>query len=259
MPEERSLQRLVAVVVACGGVAAALAGAFGTSSGDALLIAGLILGGALSERFKVKLFGDSHVSMSVFACMTAALVGGARDAAIVAPVLAIAVNLGGRVPLYKTVYNCAVYTLSSLACVAVFEALGGLRTAQPVTGWMVSATLAGMAYYAVNAGLVAAAVAMASGRTLTAVWREKFLWLAPHYLQLGTMVFAAEVAYRASGAWVLPLVAAPIVGIHVAMALYSSLKESSAARMADVESRLHAVEQELTRTRGQSGSFGSAA
>jgi hypothetical protein len=257
------LQRLVAVVVACGGVAAILAGAFGSSSGDALLIAGLILGGALSERFKVRLFGDSHVSMSVFACMTAALVGGARDAAIVAPLLAIAANLGGRVPLYKTAYNCAVYTLSALACMAAFEALDGLRTAEPVTGWMASATAAAMAYYAVNAGLVAAAIGMASGRTLAAVWREKFLWLAPHYLPLGIMVFAAEVGYRAAGAWSLLLVAAPIASTHVAMALYSTLKESSEARLAEVESRFQAVEQELARARGMSGapgeSVGSAA
>jgi len=254
MPEERSLQRLVAVVVACGGVAAALAGAFGSSSGDALLIAGLILGGALSERFKVRLFGDSHVSMSVFACMTAALVGGARDAAIVAPVLAIAANLGGKVPMYKTVYNCAVYTLSSLACVAAFEAMGPLRTAQPVTGWMAGATLAALAYYAVNAGLVAAAVATASGRTLGAVWQEKFLWLAPHYVPVGTMVFAAEIAYRASGGWALLLLAVPIASTHVAMALYSSLNESSTARMAEAEGRYRAIEQELARVRRLDGS-----
>jgi len=253
MPEERMVRRWVAVVVACGGVAAALAGAFGSSSGDALLIAGLILGGALSERFKVKLFGDSHVSMSVFACMTAALVGGTRDAAIVAPVLALAVNLGGRVPLYKTVYNCAVYTLSALACVAAFEALGALRTAEPVTGWLASATVAALGYYAVNAGLVAAAVGMASGRSLGAVWREKFLWLAPHYLPLGAMVFAAAVGYRASGAWVLLLAAAPIAGIHLGLALYASLRESSAARTAELETRIQTVEQELARARGLSG------
>jgi hypothetical protein len=157
------------------------------------------------------------------------------------------------VPLYKTVYNCAVYTLSSLACVATFEALGALRTAQPVTGWMASATLAGMTYYAVNAGLVAAAVATASGRTLTAVWREKFLWLAPHYLPLGAMVFAAEVGYRATGAWALLLVAAPIASTHVAMALYASLKESSEAQLTELEARFQAVEQELARARGLSG------
>jgi hypothetical protein len=95
---------------------------------------------------------------------------------------------------------------------------------------------------------------MASGRSLAAVWQEKFLWLAPHYLPLGTMVFAAEVGYRASGAWVLLLVAAPIASIHLALALYSSLKESDAARMAELESRCHAVELELARARGMHGS-----
>src|SRR2546426_4113528 len=117
LPGRRSVATYVGAVVGAGAIAIALAGIFGSGSDDLVLVAALIIAGALSERFKVGLFGDSHVSLSAAACMAAGIIGGPRDVVLVAACMAIAANVGGVVPLYKTVFNIAVYALASLAFV----------------------------------------------------------------------------------------------------------------------------------------------
>src|SRR5438128_1900186 len=101
-PETLPLRVFVAAIVSAGATAIAVAGTMGSGSGDLLLLLGLILAGAASERFKVGLFGDSHVSLGAVTIMAAGLIGGPRDALLVASTVAVAVNLGGAVPLYKT-------------------------------------------------------------------------------------------------------------------------------------------------------------
>jgi hypothetical protein len=244
-PGRRLLRTYVGLVVSAGAIAIALAGFFGSGSGDLMLIVGLIVAGAASERFKVGLFGDSHVSLAAVACMVAALVGGPRDVAIVAPLLAIAANLGGPLPLYKTLFNIAVYVLSSLTYYAVFHLSGFAQFGSDWPQVVVPATVAGIAYFVTNAALVTGAVSLAGGSRFVAVFREKYLWLAPHYLPLGVLAAATASGYGFVGASVIPLFALPVASIQVAMFQYSSMRTRDLGQLLDARERIAAVEAEL--------------
>jgi hypothetical protein len=246
LPEGRTLRIYVATVVglgACMGVAAA---AIGRGSNDSLLLLSLVLAGAVSERFKVSLFGDSHVSSSAILTMVAAVVGGPRDAVIVAALLGAAVNLGGIVPAYKTAFNVSVYVLTSLAFLGAFDALSHGTFA---SGYyeLVPATVAVVADFALNALLVAVAIGMASNQSPLRVVRSQHLWLIPHYLPLGALVFVALAGYEAIGVPIIAVLALPVAGLQLTALLYSSLKRSYVARTDDLEQRLNTVNAELAR------------
>lgn len=247
-PAAPRLRAYVAAVTSLGAAAIVIAAVAGTGSADVPFIAALIIAGAASERFKIGLFGDSHVSLSAVACMTAALVGGPRDAVLVASCLAITVNLGGIVPLYKTAFNIAVYALASLAFSAVLQAFPGVS----LHAWpqiMLPAILGVLAYFCANAGLVAGAVAIASKRRVLDVARENYFWLLPHYLPLGALAAAMASGHGFIGTWAIPLFALPLASIQVALFQYSILKTGEAGKVEDAEDRIRVVEAELTRLR----------
>ncbi|TAK64478.1 MAG: hypothetical protein EPO22_05745 [Dehalococcoidia bacterium] len=249
LPAGRTLRAYVAMVTAAGALAAALAATLGHGANDAGLIAGLVLAGALSERWKVGLFGDAHVSLSAAVLMAAGLAGGPRDVAIVAPLLAVAVNVGGVVPLYKTAFNAATYVLASLA----FLATVNVFVPQPNAGdWMhvVPPATAGVCvYFVVNAALVAFAVVLASGERVLDVMRGRFLWLLPNYLPIGAIAAAFLLGYDSIGAWAILVFAGPAAGVQVALALFAAVKRSGEERLHEMEERMQVVERELALAR----------
>ncbi len=248
LPEGRTLRAYVAGIVGLGAIVGLPAVWAGSGSNDLALLFSLLLAGALSERFKVTLLGDCHVSSSAFLAMAAAVLGGPRDAVIVAAVLGVSANLGGVIPAYKTLFNVSVYLLSSLAFLGVFDALSHATAASGYYVVLV-ATAAVMVDFAVNALLVAIAIGLSSGRSPLRVMKEQHLWLAPHYLPLGVALFVAIAGYDAIGVPIVVLLALPIAGMQMATAVYSSLKGAYAAQTAEVEERIGAIQLELARLR----------
>lgn len=256
LPQGNRLRGYVLAVLLAGGVAIALAlTVAGAGSGDVGLVVGLILAGATAERFKVGLFGDSHVSLGAVACMVAAVVGGPRDVVLVAPPVALACNLKEGLPLYKTLFNIAVYVLAALAFGAVFDALQSAPTAASWPEVLLPATLAAAAYYVVNAALVTGAVGLASHRDLREVAGEKYLWLAPHYLPLGAVAAGLASTSGMLGAWAILLFALPLASTQVALYQYSSRREAEVARLRRACLRIRELEAELARVQP----FGPAA
>jgi hypothetical protein len=249
LPTGRALIAFVASVTAAGAAAIALAGFFGGGSGNLTLIAGLVIAGAVSERFKVGLFGDAHVSLASVAMMAAGLIGGPRDVVIVAPLLAIAVNFGGVVPLYKTAFNAATYTLASLAFLSAVR----FCDATPLTAdWpqsVIAATIGSVVYFALNTALVTTAVSIASGQRFAETIRGRYLWLLPHYLPLGAIAASLAHAYDPAGAWSIVIFAAPVAGVQIALYQYATLRRANAVSLREVETRMRAVEAELTLAR----------
>jgi len=245
LPASPLLRAYVAAVGVAGAAAVVLGVVLGSGSGDAGLIAGLVIAGAISERWKVGLFGDAHVSLSGAVLMAAALAGGPRDVAIVAPLLAVAVNLGGVVPLYKTVFNASVYTLAPVAFLATVSVFDPNPQANDWLHLVVPAALGAGAYFALNAVLVATAVSMASGQQVVDVIRRKYLWLLPNYLPLGAIAAAFLFGYASAGVGAILIFALPAAGVQAALSLYSTLKRTSDVQLRDVQERIKAVEAEL--------------
>jgi hypothetical protein len=253
LPTGRALIAFVVSVTAAGAAAITLAGFFGSGSGNLTLIAGLVIAGAVSERFKVGLFGDAHVSLAAVAMMAAGLIGGARDVVIVAPLIAIAVNVGGVVPFYKTAFNVAAYTLASLAFLGTVRLAGAtpLTAAWPQS--VVAATVGTAVYFALNTALIATAVSIASGNRFADVIRGRYLWLLPHYLPLGALAASLAHAYDPTGAWSIAIFAAPVAAVQFALYQYASLRRTNAASLREIEERMRLVEAELTLARTLDG------
>jgi diguanylate cyclase (GGDEF)-like protein/putative nucleotidyltransferase with HDIG domain len=116
-----------------------------------------------------------------------------------------------RPPVMRTVYNSGLYVGSALAAGAAVEAIGRDGLAR-----MLAATLAGSAaFYAVNIALLALVIARSG--------RESFAGLVARYVRWTTVPFSimASVTLMLVVLWERsPLLAAPLIGPLVAIALY---------------------------------------
>lgn len=246
----------VTAVVFAGAIASISAVAWGGSTGDIRLLFSLIVLAAVSERFKVGLFPGSHVSLAAVVCISAAIAGGARDAAIVALASALAVNLGGRVAWYKSLFNMSAYVCSTLAFLGVFA---GVSQAAPISAWpesIVPATAGALADLLVNATLVTAAVVLSQGDRLSprqkrgwygrrllcerfhAVMRENYVWLAPHYLLVGALGAAVAAGYKESGVTAVPLFVLGLAGFQFSLAQFFRMKRGYENRQQESDLRL---------------------
>src|SRR6185295_5665692 len=84
-------------------------------------------------------------------------------------------------PLYRTLFNIASLLLTIQAAGLAYRLAGGtighVRWPEVVTP-LGAATLA---YFLVNSGAVAAAVALSTGQRVAYVWQHDFVWGAPIY------------------------------------------------------------------------------
>lgn len=253
MNEIPALRTYVSGVIVASLLSGAVASGWGGTSGDVVLLAVLVAGGALAERFKVSLFGDSHVSLGVVVCMLAAILGGARDAVVVSVLVGLTVNLGGVVALHKAAFNLAAYVLSTLAFVMVFGALTSFGDMGSFPRAIAPATLAALADLAVNSALVGGAVALATKRGFADVVREKYAWLSAHYLPLGALAVSAAAGYEAAGPLALLLFGVAMIGPQIAIAQFARARVLYATRVRDIEERLRSIEAELRRLDEVSG------
>lgn len=255
--KNRTLKAFVLATIGFGAVGGALAGVLSDGSGDLLFLSLLVVAGTVSERFKINLFGDCHVSLSAFVAMAAGVVGGPRDAVIVAALLGLLANVGGAVPAYKTLFNIAVYVLSALSFVAVVSLLTTFDGLASGPYEIAALTPAVMIDFALNAMLVAVVVALASNTSAVAVVRTKYLWLAPQYLPLGALVFVASIGYQEIGAAIVLVLAVPVAALQLGSLLHANLRHSYDENISEVEERIIAVQLELARVQSASKQRGA--
>ncbi len=106
-----------------------------------------------------------------------------------------------RQPTYQLLFNTALTTLETLLASWVFLELnnGALLLRNP--GSYPAVAAAGLVYFLVNTGGIAAVIALCSGENVGRVWRETFLWTAPSYFAgacvstLGLVLFSNHSAY----------------------------------------------------------------
>src|SRR5207245_2640168 len=103
----------------------------------------------------------------------------------------------------------------------------------------------GMVYFAVNAAAVAWAISLASGQPFRHVMRDKYSWLAVHYLPMGALAGAAAAGYIVLGPWIVLVFAIPIASLQVAMYQYSSAKTRDLDQLRAAHEKIRSVEAEL--------------
>jgi signal transduction histidine kinase len=182
-----------------------------------LLFLFLIALSCITSAWKVtlplSLLSGSTLSVSYAADLTALLLLGPRPAVVVAVAGALmqgTVNVKQRYPAYRNAFNMAEEALTMVATGLAYVALGGPigptelgSIAEPVVGAIGT-------YFFVNTGLIAAAIALSTGRTWWQVWRQEFLWTASSFMVAGSAGALAAVVIQRGEHWLALLMIAPV-------------------------------------------------
>ncbi len=166
-----------------------------------------------------------------FAVDFVALLTVGADVAMIIAVLGVLVQCCVRVrrrqPWYRTAFSVATVAIAVQTAGWTWTALGGSITEFGVATTIVPLAVMTVAYFAVDAGLVAGAIALSSGLS-PARDAQPFLAAAPGYVLAATIAMAVTVMLRQQDYALVPLAAAPMLACHLA---YGAVFRRMAARL----------------------------
>ncbi|MBC8263539.1 MAG: diguanylate cyclase [Anaerolineales bacterium] len=145
------------------------------------------------------LYGKSSVSVSVAVNFAAALFTGFPGVACVSAAIVLAHYFQRRPAPYKTAFNWATHVLASSAPMLAMGVLAIPLHLSNLLLLAIPSAVSALVFYAIETGLIATAISLSEGTSLMATWRDRYRWLAGHYLVLCIMGLFVAVAYRALG------------------------------------------------------------
>ena len=187
----------------------------------------LIALAVMAERLQIDVYEANTISVSAAINFAAALIFGVPGAALVSAAIVLTHYLRRRPALYKTAFNWAVHILAAVAPVVLTNRLAIPLQLSSIPLLAVSTTIAALAYYTIETGLIATAISLSEGANLIATWRQQFRWLAAHYLVLCLMGLFLSVGYIALGLLGLVVFALPILMMHYAQRQYVERTQDS--------------------------------
>jgi hypothetical protein len=221
----------VGVVIAAG---AGLLASFGpTEYPPTVVVATLTAAMLVVSYFKLRLplaHGNSTISMAFAVDFVALLTAGADVAMIIAAagvLVQCCTRVRRRQPLYRTAFSVATIVISVQVAGLLWTSLGGSITELGFSTTIVPLAAMTLAYFAVDAGLVATAIALSSGVS-PAEDAQSFLATAPGYVLAATIASVAALMLRQQEYSLLPLTAVPMLACYFA---YSALFRRMAGRL----------------------------
>jgi diguanylate cyclase (GGDEF)-like protein/putative nucleotidyltransferase with HDIG domain len=216
-------------LVTVGGIAAGIAGfVFGASDDILGLIAIIVLvsgGQALALEFE-----GGSISVSAVGLLAGVALFGPWAALPLAAAIVTVEWSSRRDPWYYVLFNLGALTFASLVAAGIFS-IGWEETH---AGSLVTAgagLIAGGAYFVVNTGLLAGAMALEGHDEWRRVWNERFAWLLPHYVAFGAVGGAIALAYQAIGLYGLAVFVVPLFLMRKTMAAYLGHTERSTMKL----------------------------
>jgi signal transduction histidine kinase/ActR/RegA family two-component response regulator len=211
----RAARLYVALVIGVGAIA--LIAFFPLAYPKPILFAALLVIGCLTSIWKVTLpipvTSGSTLSVSYAADLTALVLLGPRHAMLVAVVGVCAqctLNIRQPYPLYRTAFSMAAETLTIVVTGAAYAALGGSSAPLAIAALAPPLVGAIAAYFVVNTGLVAGAIALSTGRRVWDVWHNDFLWSGASFMVAGTAGAIAAIVIDRGQQWLAVLMLAPV-------------------------------------------------
>jgi len=219
------LGALVALVSIIG-IGAGIAGLIFGSSTEVLgllVVVGLVGGG---QALALEL-DEGAISVSAVGSLAGAALFGPR-AGLALAVATVAVHWSAnRIGLHQVLFNIGALTLASLAAAFAFAA-------PPDSHELVIAgagLFAGAVYFAVNMGLMSAAVAVEGHEGWWNVFKERFAWLLPHYVVYGFIGGVMAIAYHAAGLYALAVFTVPLLLMRKTQEAYLAHTRRSARKL----------------------------
>jgi putative nucleotidyltransferase with HDIG domain len=227
------------VIVALSGLPHAVAGHYGTV---ALFIAvTLVLQLGTVSVYNRGAMGFAGVGL--LATGFAFGVGVAMTAALATAALNL-VRRRGKV--HKAIFDGGQLALASAAGVGMYEGFGGPDL--PVGLRITLSIAAGVAFFAVNTGLVSVAIGLTQGVDPRSVWVENFRWMLPYFAGSGFLALTAVVAYEKIGPLGLLAFALPPAAMMVSTRQYISRTEESVEQLRDANEELKARAERIQKT-----------
>ena len=234
----RALVGVVGIVGGVAGVSAALAG--GTE--DLLGVIALIALVAVGQALAVEVLDHGSISLTAVGSLAGAAMFGPRVALPIALAVCIVDWSARPKKLHRLAFNVGVIVLSTMAGAAVYQSLPG-------DAWLFVAAgaLAGAAYYAVNIGLLATAIAVETSERWLDTFRARFAWLFVHYLVYGVVGGMIAVAYDVAGVLALFVFAIPLILVRKSQLDYIGHTEESVKRLREASETINLQNESLTR------------
>ena len=128
-----------------------------------------------------------------------------------------------------SLFNIGALSLSSLAAACVFAVGFESTVGEFVTA--AAGLVAGLAYFAVNTGLLSVAISMEGHEPVRRVWHERFAWLATHWIVYGFVGGVMAIAYHAAGLYALAVFAVPLLLMRKTQEAYLKHTQRSAQKL----------------------------
>jgi PAS domain S-box-containing protein len=237
-------QCYVAIVIAAG--AWVLAASFPGAPDRPWLFVSLLAFSCITSAWKVNLplplSSGSTLSVSYAADLMALLLLGTGPAMLIAITggwMQCTFNVKRAYPWYRTVFSMAGEAITIYATGAVYLWLSGGAPLLEQTGF--SRTVVGMiaAYFVVNTGLVAGAIAWSTRQNAWRVWHDTFLWSAPSFMVAGTAGATSALIVARDNHWTAVLMLAPVYLAYRTYQMFLGRIEDQ-RRHAEESERLHA-------------------
>ena len=159
------------------------------------------------QAFSIQVYGRGSMSASAIGLLVAGFLLGVGAAMVMALLTALVQWARARGVLYKAIFDAGNFALTAGAGAAAYHLIRLSDDSTAVT--VTAACIAGVAYSAVNNGLLCLAISLSESESFRRVWMERFHWARYHFLTWGPLAAAAAIAYQKVGltgllAFVLP-------------------------------------------------------
>ncbi len=174
------------------------------------------------------------ISVSAVGALAGAALFGPRAALALAITTAAVEWSARRQSLHHVLFNVGALSLASLAAVGAFSLhgldlhgdLGRILT-------VVAGIAAGLAYFAVNMGLVSLATSVEGHEKWWRAFQERFAWLVPHYLVYGFIAGVIFLGYESAHLWAFAVFAVPLFLMRKTQEAYLRHTQKSAQKLRD--------------------------
>ncbi len=241
----------VAAVLVAGtaGLAMAVPRSFPQPLPFIILIALSCLTSAWKVTLPMSLASGATLSVSYAADLMALLLLGPRPAVVVAVAGAwtqCTFKVRRPYPAYRTAFSMAAEVVTMAATGFVFVTLGGTPKALELTSIAKPLLGAIAAYFFVNTGLVAGAIALSSARSWWRVWHDEFLWSTPSFMVAGGAGAIAAVVVQRGRISEAVLLLAPVYLTYRTYLIFVGRLDDQRRYVAETE-RLHGETLEALR------------
>ena len=180
----------------------------------------------VASLFKLRIpLGDGHSTLSMAAVVDFAVLmtSGVELAVVIAASGALvqcSINVRRRQPWYRTAFSVAAVVLTVGSAGLIWQGLGGAGASG--VALVLPLAAASVAYFAINSGLVAAAIALSNGSPVFGYWQAHFLRMAPSCFLAAGLVGGITLAMAPDAYLLLLAAAVPTAVFHFAHAEWFS-------------------------------------